>query len=120
MDHVKLAEEKVDDAPDSQAMIDEMWEEFEGNAAMMEDTRNNFAQGHWDLDEEYNQVTFLVGGYERDYSGIGNDWRSRATLEGCEYIIEEILGKDRIKNKKFKMFELYVNGKKNAIFDLLD
>ena len=69
MDHLKLSEEKVDSAQDSPEMIEEMWAEFEGNAEMMRDTRNNFAQGHWDLDEEYNQVTFLVGGYEKDYSG---------------------------------------------------
>ena len=115
MDHLKLAEEKVDDAPDSQAMIDEMWEEFESNEAMMKDTCDNFAQGNWDLDEEYNQVTFLAGGYEKDYSGIGNDWRSRATLEGMEYIIEEVLGKDRIENKKFNMIK--GNVKKWQILD---
>jgi hypothetical protein len=71
----------------------------------MKDTHNNFAQGHWDLDEEYEQVTFLVGGYERDYSGIANDWRSRKTLEELEYIIEEVLGKDRIEKKQVKMIK---------------
>ena len=105
MDHLKLSEEKVDSAQDSPEMIEEMWAEFEGNAEMMRDTRNNFAQGHWDLDEEYNQVTFLVGGYEKDYSGIGNDWRMRKTLEECEYLIEDVLGKDRIENKRFKMYK---------------
>ena len=50
--------------------VEEMWAEFEGNAEMMRDTSDNFAQGHWDLDEEYNQVTFLVGGYEKDYSTL--------------------------------------------------
>ena len=50
-------------------------------------------------------MTFLVGGYEKDYSGIGNDWRSRATLEGCEYLIEEVFGKDRIQNKRFGMYK---------------
>ena len=115
MDHIRLIEEKVDSAPDSPEMIEEMWAEFEGNAEMMRDTSNNFAQGHWDLDEEYNQVTFLVGGYEKDYSGIGNDWRMRKTLEECEYLIEDVLGKDRIENKRFKMIK--GNVKKWQILD---
>ena len=96
-------------------MIDEMWAEFEGNAEMMKDTHNNFCQGIWDLDEEYNQVTFLVGGYERDYSGIANDWRSRKTLEELEYIIEEKLGKERIEKKQVKMIK--GNVKKWQILD---
>ena len=41
-------------------------------------TARDFAPGHWDLDEEYNQVNFATGGIaERDYSGMANDWRSR-------------------------------------------
>ena len=105
MDHLELGEKKVDSAPDSQEMIEEMWAEFEGNEAKMLDTHNNFAQGHWDLDEEYEQVTFLVGGYEKDYSGIANDWRLRKTLEECEMLIEDVLGKERIEKKTFKMYK---------------
>ena len=56
-------------------------------------------------DEEYDQVTFLVGGYEKDYSGIANDWRLRKTLEECEYLIEDVLGKERIEKKTFKMYK---------------
>lgn len=43
MEHLKLGEEKVDSAPDSKEMIDEMWEEFEGRQAYMADTSENFA-----------------------------------------------------------------------------
>lgn len=59
----------------------------------------------WDLDEEYDQVTFLVGGYEKDYSGISNDWRMRQTLVEFEYWIEKIAGAKRIEEQKFKMYK---------------
>lgn len=60
-------------------------------------------------------MTFLSGGYERDYSGISNDWRSRKTLEEVEYLIENVLGKERIDTQKFKMYK--GNVKKWQILD---
>ena len=50
-------------------------------------------------------MTFLSGGYDRDYSGIANDWRSRSTLMEFEYWIEEVIGEKRIREKKFKMYK---------------
>ena len=50
-------------------------------------------------------MTFLCGGYEKDYSGISNDWRSRKTMEGFEYWIEDVFGKTRIEEKKMKMYK---------------
>ena len=70
---------------------------------------------HWELDDDYNQSNFLVGGYEKEYSGIANDWKSRATLEECEYHIEQVLGKERIETGKFKMYKGHV--KKWQILD---
>jgi len=64
-------------APDSDEMVQEMWAEFEGAAERARLTARDFAPGHGDLDEEYNQVTYLVGGYEKDYTGLANDARSR-------------------------------------------
>ena len=58
-------------------MVQEMWAEFEGAAECARLTARDFAPGHGDLDEEYNQVTYLVGGYEKDYTGLANDARSR-------------------------------------------
>jgi len=86
-------------------MIEEMWEEFNGAQEKMRIISRDFAMGHWDLDEEYNQVTFLSGGYEKDYSGISNDWRSRRTLEEFEYWIEDVFGAQRIKEKKHGMYK---------------
>ena len=36
---------------------------------------------------------------------MANDWRSRKTVEELEFMIEEVLGKDRIEGKKFKMYK---------------
>lgn len=47
----------------------------------------------------------MSGGYEKDYSGIANDWRSRSTLMELEYWIEDVLGEERIRTKKFKMYK---------------
>jgi len=53
MDDLKLAEEKTC-APDSQEMIDEMWEFFGEQEEYMRLTSRDIAPYHWDLDEEYN------------------------------------------------------------------
>lgn len=65
----------------------------------------DYTHNHWDLDEEYNQVTFMVGGYDKDYSGISNDWRMRQLVTEYEYWIEEVIGAKRIQEKKFKMYK---------------
>lgn len=49
-DDLKLSEEK-DCAPDSDEMISELWEEFEGKAERMRLMSRDYAMGHWDLDE---------------------------------------------------------------------
>ena len=36
---------------------------------------------------------------------MANDWRSRKTVEELEFMIEEVLGKDRIEGQKFKMYK---------------
>jgi len=96
LDHLKLMEEKVGMDNDDPEMIEEMWAEFDGAAEEARLTSRDFAMGNWDLDEEYNQVTFLVGGYEKDYTGLANDWRSRRTCEEFERLIEDVYGKKRI------------------------
>lgn len=68
-------------------------------------TTRDFAPAHWDLDDEYNQVTFLVGGYDKDYSGISNDWRMRQICTELEYWIEDVVGAKRIREGKFKMYK---------------
>ena len=57
------------------------------------------------MDDDYNQVNHIIGGYEKDYSGMANDWRSRKTVEELEYMIENIIGEKRIKEQKFKMYK---------------
>lgn len=105
MDGLELMETKVDSAPDSQEMIDEMWAEFDGQAEKMRITHRDFMPGNWDLDDEYDQITFLSGGYEKDYSGMNNDWRTRKTIEEFEYWIEDVVGERRIREGKFKMYK---------------
>ena len=104
MDDLKLMEEK-DSAPDSDEMISEMWADFDGSVERMRLINRDIAPGHNNLDDEYDQVTFLVGGYEKDYSGIANDARSRQTCIEFEHWIEEVVGKKRIQEKKFKMYK---------------
>jgi len=95
-DDLKLMEEK-DSAPDSDEMIAEMWADFEGTAERTRLMARDFAPAHWDLEDEYDQQTFLVGGYEKDYSGISNDWKMRQVCAEFEYWIEEVIGEKRIR-----------------------
>ena len=104
MSDLKLMEEK-DGAPDSEEMVSEMWAEFEGAEERMRLLSRDYAPGHWDLDEEYNHVNLLVGGYEKDYSGLSNDARSRQTMIHLEYWIEEVIGEKRIREQKVKMYK---------------
>ena len=46
-----------------------------------------------------------MGGYDRDYSGMANDWQSRATVVELEGLIEDVIAKDRLEEKKFKMYK---------------
>ena len=50
-------------------------------------------------------MTFLVGGYEKDYSGIGNDPRMKNTCIEMEYWIENVIGEKQIREEKFKMYK---------------
>ena len=59
----------------------------------------------YDYEDDYNQKNFLTGGYDRDYSGMSNDWRSRQTVVELEGLIEDIICKDRLEEKKFKMYK---------------
>ena len=104
MDDLKLSWDS-DAAPDSEELKEEMWAEFEGAQERMRLPCRDFAPAHWDLDEEYNQVTFLVGGYDKDYSGISNDWRMRQICTEFEYWIENVIGEKRIREGKFKMYK---------------
>lgn len=65
----------------------------------------DYTHAHWDLDEEYDQVTFMVGGYDRDYSGISNDWKSRQLLCEYEYWIEQVIGAKRIREQRIPMYK---------------
>lgn len=82
-----------------------MWSYFEGMQSHIAQTNRDEAPYHFNLDDDYNQVNHLIGGYDKDYSGMANDWRSRKTVEELEYMIEEVLGKDRIEGQKFKMYK---------------
>lgn len=46
--------EEKDSAPDSEEMVQELWQEFEGAAERQRIMSRDFAPGHGDLDEEYN------------------------------------------------------------------
>jgi|EP00353_Schmidingerella_taraikaensis_P011012 hypothetical protein len=92
-------------AGDSQDNLNEIWAEQEAEADKIRLMTRDYAQGHWDLDEEYDQVTFIVGGYDKDYSGISNDWRMRQLVTEYEYWIEDVIGEKRIREQKFKMYK---------------
>ena len=100
------------DTSDLQSAYDEdgddlsaIWAEQEGEAEKMRIMCRDYTHSHWDLDEEYNHVTFLVGGYDRDYSGISNDWKSRQLLCEYEYWIEEVIGAKRIREQRIPMYK---------------
>ena len=95
MDH--LTTEPLNNADhESEEMISAMWAEFEEASENARITHRDWAPGHYDLEDDYNQTHFLVGGYDRDYSGMGNDWRSRATVVELEGMIEDEIAKERL------------------------
>ena len=57
------------------------------------------------MEDDYNQTNFMTGLYDRDYSGMSNDWRSRATVVELEGMIEDDIAKRRLEEKKFKMYK---------------
>ena len=95
-DHTKAIDE---------CTAEDIWAEQEADADVMRVLTRDFTHSHWDLDEEYDQVTFMVGGYDKDYSGISNDARMRQICTEYEYWIEEVIGEKRIREQKFKMYK---------------
>ena len=57
------------------------------------------------MEDDYNHTNFMTGLYDRDYSGMSNDWRSRATVVELEGMIEDDIAKRRLEEKKFKMYK---------------
>ena len=103
MDHLEVVEDGT--PADSEDKLQEMWDSFEAMAEHQKITGRDFAPWTRDLDDDYNQVNHIIGGYEKDYSGMANDWKSRKTVEELEYMIENIIGEKRIKEQKFKMYK---------------
>ena len=56
-----------------------------------------------DQDHEYNVVNHLY--YDRDYTGLESDARSKTCMVELEYLIEEKIGAKRIADGKMKMYK---------------
>ena len=76
MDHLET-HPLANASPDNEEMIAAIWAEQEAGAERARKTREEWAPGMYDFEDDYNQTNFLTGGYDRDYSGMSNDWRSR-------------------------------------------
>ena len=76
MDHLEI-HPLADCSHDNEEMIAAIWAEQEGAADRKKKTFQQWAPGNYDLEDDYNQTQFLTGGYDRDYSGISNDWRMK-------------------------------------------
>ena len=91
--------------PNSEEMIAAIWAEQEAAGERARKTHSEWAPGMYDLEDDYNQTNFLTGGYDRDYSGMSNDWKSKQTVVELEGLIEDVIAKDRLEEKKFKMYK---------------
>jgi hypothetical protein len=63
----------------------------------------DYAPYHWDLDQDYSPRQFQFR--ERGAFGCENDAIFREIIVELEYIIENVIGYNRIKDKKLNMLK---------------
>lgn len=70
---------------------------------MMETMKRDFNPWNWNLEDDYHQNHFIFR--ERGATGIENDPIMRQIFLDLEYMVEEVIGAKRIKDKKMDMYK---------------
>jgi len=81
----------------------ELWAAFAEQPKIMINITHDFAPYGWDLDQDYQPKEFLFR--NRGFTGFENDPVMREIFIEFEYMIENIIGYNRIKNKKMNMLK---------------
>ena len=81
----------------------ELWQAFETQPRIMDIMARDYAPYHWDLDQDYSPRQFQFR--ERGAFGCENDAIFREIIVELEYIIENVIGYNRIKDKKLNMLK---------------
>jgi len=82
---------------------EELWKAFEEQPKIMHAVARDYAPYHNDLDQDYFPKQFIFR--ERGVYGFENDPIMREIFVELEYIIENVIGYDRIKTKKMDMLK---------------
>lgn len=82
---------------------EELWSAFAAQPKIMGTIAHDYAPYQWDLDQEYFPRQFLWR--ERGFYGFENDPIMREIFVEFEYIVENVIGYNRIKNKKMDMYK---------------
>ena len=86
-----------------QERSDELWKAFEEQPKIMSVMGRDYAPYQWDLDQDYKPKQFIWR--ERGFYGFENDAVMREIFVEFEYMLEEVIGYNRIKEKKMDMLK---------------
>jgi hypothetical protein len=81
----------------------ELWSAFEAQPRIMNTISHDYAPWQWDLDQDYHPRQFLWR--ERGATGFENEPIYREIFVELEYMIENVIGYNRIKDKKMDMMK---------------
>jgi len=81
----------------------ELWDSFEAQPKIIYSISRDFAPYNLDLDDDYRPNQFLWR--ERGVTGFENDPLMRQVFVDLEYLIEEVIGAQRIREKQMKMLK---------------
>lgn len=82
---------------------EELWAAFEAQPKVMDVMARDYAPYHNDLDQDYFPRQFQWR--ERGFTGLENDPVMREIFIELEYIVENVIGYNRIKEKKMDMYK---------------
>lgn len=82
---------------------DEIWHYLEKAPEIMDQLTHDRSPYIWDLDQEYFPVQLQYR--ERGFSGFENDPINREVIVALEHLIENIVGAQRIQEKKMMMLK---------------
>lgn len=82
---------------------EELWSAFEAQPKIMGTMSRDYAPYNWDLDQDYFPRQFLWR--ERGVYGLENDAVLKEIFVELEYMIENVIGYNRIQEKKMDMLK---------------
>lgn len=87
---------------DSEEMTSELWKDFESFPAIVDHIRDDSHPGTFDSKELYNPQQ--IQWYPRGATGMEHNSRMKEMFVELEYAVEEVVGKQRIVEKKVESY----------------